>query len=173
MFPYGRGDYVVALGTDVKDCIMAFKEKYPNRPGYDTLNCADYYEEREWGEIAKNYYKDVKPKDIIISNTAYVCKPEGFDPVWFIVPDKHEAVFLQEGSGSNLDFKDKEAGNVDYLDYVMFKIGHGEINEYDGGIFMMKEYVQDRYGCLAEAIPDILDVVYDDPYMDVQIINFK
>lgn len=170
-FPFGMDDYIVVLGTDKRDCIGTFKKKHPNRPGSDCINCADYYTPAEWAEHTKKYYKGVEPKEIIISETTYGIKPKDFDPIWFAIPSKNEIIFLQPGSGDNLTREDREDGYVDYLDFTSFTLDHAEVNECDGGMLLLEEYVSDKYTCLADTIPDILDIAYDDPYLDAQIIN--
>lgn len=170
VFPYGREDYIVAVGNDTQDCLRAFQKKYPNQTA-NTLNCADWYTVTEWKKVTETYYKDKEPKEILISDTVYGCKPEGFGAIWFFVPSQNHLIFLQEGCGDNLLPEDVEEGNVDYLDYMAYDMENGEISEGGGGELLLKQMVQEKYTCLAEAIPDILDFEYDDPYMDAQILK--
>lgn len=173
-FPYGRDDYIVILGTSKKDCTNVFKKRYPNKQDPDCLNCSEYYSESEWTKIqAEGYYKNEEPKEIIVSDTVYGHKPGDYEPIWFAVPSKNTIVFLQEGSGDNLDRNDRKNGYVDYLDFASFELGHCYVNESNGGIRLLKEYTWNKYMCLADAIPDVLDSLYDDPYLDAQIINME
>lgn len=170
-YPYGRDDYVIAIGTDRHDCINAFRKKYPNRPGSDAVNCADIYSATKWEEVSKKYYNGVTPREILVSDIVYGCKPEGFDDIWFFVPEKQNIVYLQEGSGDNLLPEDKEAGNVDYLEITSFVLDCGEVNEDDGGEFLLPYMVQEHYGCLADSIPDVLDFLYGDMFLNAQILK--
>lgn len=173
-YPYGREDYVVAIGRDRQDCLDAYKKEYPNRPGSGSVNCAEYYTQAEWEKTAKRYYDGVWPKEIIISGTAYGRKPEGFGPLWLYVPDKASLVFMQEGSGDSLTPEDMAEGNVDYLDSTVYDMtADGEIEEADGGQLLLPYMVQEHYGCLADAIPDVLDFLYGDPSMDAVILDSK
>lgn len=170
-FDYGIQDYVLVIGKDLHDCIQAFKERHPNRPGSDALNCADYYSPQEWERGTKSYYRGKEPAEIIVSGNAYGCRPEGFAPLWLFIPAKGELLFMQEGSGDNLTPDDEKEGLVDYIDYQAFVLDHGEINESDGGMFMLPYMVQEHYKCLTDAVPDILDFAYGDMFLDVQILD--
>lgn len=171
-FPYGRDDYVIAIGKTREDCISAYMDKYPPRePGSKVINCADFYDQAHWDKLKNQYFKDVQPKEILVSDTVYGKKPEGFEPIWFWVPNQTTLIYLQEGSGDNLIPEDVKNGYVDYLDYTCFDLDNGEVNESDGGEMMMTEYVQKRYSCLADAIPDILDFQFDAMFEDAQILK--
>ena len=171
-FPYGRNDYLIAIGKDMRDCIDTYKKAYPNRPGSESLNCADYYTAAEWKETGDRYYKNIRyPKEILVSDTVYGNKPAGFDPIWFFVPAMSSIIYLQEGSGDNLTPEDEKDGNVDYLDYTVFAMSEGEINEEDGGELLLPYMVQEHYKCLADAIPDILDFHYCKMFLNAQILS--
>lgn len=171
-FPYDREDYIVVIGINRKDCLDAYKNKYPNRPGSDSINCADYYTAAEWDKVTARHYKDVQPKEILISDNVYGKKPDGFVPIWLFVPTKGQLVFLQEGTGDNLLPEDLEEGNVDYLEITAYSLGtSGDIEEDDGGELMLPYMVQEHYGCLADSIPDVLDFLFDDPFLEAQILK--
>lgn len=170
-YPCGRGEYITAIGTDRHDCIEAFRKKHPNRSGSDAYNAADCYNEKQWEEISEKYYKDKPPKEFIVSDNVYGCKPDGFDPIWFYVPSQSALIYLQEGSGDNLTDEDREEGNVDYLDYTIFSLENGEVREFDGGEIMFGVPVRSLFGCLADAIPEVMDDTYDDTFTDAQILK--
>lgn len=64
-FPYGREDYVVVMANDRNEACRKFKEKYPNRPGSDFINCAFIYSEAEFNKFKDEFYPGVKPIDTI------------------------------------------------------------------------------------------------------------
>lgn len=170
-YPYERDDYVIALGLNKKDCIEAYRKKHPNRPGSDAVNCASFYTEGEWAGIEDQYYKNVQPKEVIVSDNAYGCKPEGFSPIWFYVPANNQLVYLQEGSGDNLLKEDLDNGYKDYVDITAYELADGTPEETDGGQLMFEYMVQGHYKCLADSIPDVLDFLYDSPYLEAQILR--
>lgn len=172
-YPYGREDYVIVLGKDRSDCIRTYQAKYPNRTGSDCFNAADCYTEQEWAEIGAMYYEDKEPADILVSETAYGQKPEGFGSIWFAVPSENELVFIQEGTGDNLSEEDMEDGMEDYIDYTSYYLEDGEIEEQDGGELLFPYLIEDHYACLADAIPEVLGDLYEDPTKEVQILQFK
>lgn len=172
-FPYGIHDYVLVLGKDRQDCINAFKKKHPNRPGFDSINCADYYSPKLWEEQSEKYYKGKEPIEIIISDAVYGGRPEGFDPLWIFVPSKGELLYLQEGTGDNITPDDVEEGNIDYLDYTAFSLEDGEVDETDGGELLLPYMVQEHYTCLTDAVPDILEFAYDNMFLEARILERK
>ena len=68
--------------------------------------------------------------------------------------------------------EDIEAGLVDYIDITAYSLDAcGNIEEDDGGELMLSYFVQEHYGCLADSIPDILDFLFDDPFLEAQILK--
>ncbi len=178
-FPYGIDDYVVVIGADVKDCIKTFKDAHPNRPGSDAINCADYYGEHQWKRIPKEHRDEKELKEILISKKAYGGKPEGFDPIWFFVPDECAIVYFTvpyDNSGdsfpSDLTPHDVEAGYVDYLDYNAYHMYDGwvEEKEQEGGRLMLPYKVYEHNKCLADFIPDVMEAVFGNPLLDAKIL---
>ena len=68
-YPYHNDDYVVAIGTDVKDCIKAVQSKHPDVTE-GLVNCAFYYTESKWKEIEPEWYAGVKPVETLVSAKA-------------------------------------------------------------------------------------------------------
>lgn len=170
-FPYGRDDYLVIYGTSKKDCTDTFTKYYPKRPGSDCINCSDYYTQEKWNEEQPSLYGN-EPVKIIVSDSLYDRRVEGFEPLWLAVPEKGTIIFLQEGSGYNLDPEDKSLeGYVDYFDYTSFDLGHGEVSERDGGLFLRKKLIREQYMCLTDAIPDILNNLFGDPFLSAHVIG--
>lgn len=113
-----------------------------------------------------------EPVKIIVSDSLYGRRVEGFEPLWFAVPERGTIIFLQEGSGYNLDSEDKALeGYVDYFDYTSFGLGHGEVSERDGGLFLRKKLIREQYMCLTDAIPDILNNLFGDPFLSAYVIG--
>ena len=172
-FPYDREQYVKIIGKDVKDCTATFRKHFPQPDKKDkTLNCADYYSGKTW-EDTKHNFEGRLPAKTLVSDTLFGTRKEGFDNIWIYVPDKNTLVFIQEGSGDNLDREDTEEGFVDYIDYTSYYVDFltGGILDDDGGMEMYKQMVHDHYGCLTDAVPDILGALYGNPLMDVVILE--
>lgn len=172
-FPYGRDQYVKIIGKSMKDCTGTFRKHFPSRPGSDDLNCADYYEAKLWEKTAKEYYEGKDPVKTIVSDDLFGMRPDNFNNLVVCVPSKGTLVFMQEGSGDNLLPEDEKEGFVDYIDYTEFKPDHacGEVKEGDGGMEMFRQYVRDRYLCLADALPDILNALYGEPVPDAIVLE--
>lgn len=173
-FPFGRGEYVNIIGQDIRDCNAAFRKHFPPRDSSNVLNCSDYYTRERWEQICREHgYGD--PVKTFVSDSLYGTRKEGFDNLWIYVPKKQSLVFIQEGSGDNLDHDDAAEGYVDYIDYTSYDIGFatGDLNDSDGGMEMFRQPVQERYGCLTDAVPDILFALYGDSGMEVMIMKDK
>ena len=173
-FPYGRDQYVKIIGKSLKDCTDTFRKHFPSRPGSDNINCADYYESKLWENGVKEHYEGTDPVKTIVSDTLFGGRPENFDNIWAYVPSRGTLVFMQEGSGDNLSPEDDEEGMVDYIDYTEFELDHtcGEVDEGDGGMEMFRQYVRERYMCLADALPDILNALYGE-LLDAVVLEKK
>lgn len=170
-FPFGRDSYVKIIGQDVRDCNAAFRKHFPSRDGSNTLNCSDYYTQKRWKQICRDYdYKD--PVKTFISDNLYGIRKEGFDNLWIHVPRKQSLVFIQEGSGDNLDCDDAAEGYVDYTSYDI-SFTTGDLNDSDGGMETFRQPVKEHYGCLTDAVPDILFALYGDNRLEVMIMKDK
>lgn len=87
--------------------------------------------------------------------------------VTIYVPSYNQIIQVSEGDGSNLDSVDKENGCIDYIYYKQYDLDD-ITEEVDGGQIDTKEYVRDMYKSLVEAIPQVLEFVYDnvhEPYV--------
>lgn len=172
-FPFGHEDYIIAIGKNREDCFDIFRSTYPNPNGTDVLNCADYYSAEEWEKNVSSYYKDTDPEKILVSDTVYGEKPDDHDPIWIFVPGKSAVVFIQPGSGCNLSREDVEKGFEDYVDFSSFELGHDDVSPDDGGMLMTKKPIEEQYTCLSDAIPDVLDILYDDPWLEAQVLKIS
>lgn len=64
-FPFGRDDYVVAEGLDKKDAIGKFRKRHPD-VNEGLLNCAFYYDERDFEKFREEYYAGKDPVEVIM-----------------------------------------------------------------------------------------------------------
>ncbi|ADL36059.1 hypothetical protein bpr_II120 (plasmid) [Butyrivibrio proteoclasticus B316] len=88
--------------------------------------------------------------------------------VTIFVPSAGQLIQISEGEGgTNLSREDREKGDVDYIYYAQFDLDCLD-DEADGGQINKKEYLRDTYMSLEEAIPEVLELAYDDaktPYI--------
>ncbi len=81
--------------------------------------------------------------------------------VTIYVPEYDHIIQIAEGSGCNLSEEDMAQGFVDYIDYYQYNAHELLESEEDGGQIDKKEYLRDTYNSLEEAIPEVLEFVYD------------
>lgn len=84
-----------------------------------------------------------------------------FDTIYIYVPEVRQIIKISEGSGDNLNEEDMEAGYVDYIYYEQY-VMDPLMRETDGGMIMLTELFQEHYDSTADAIPDVLDMAYND-----------
>lgn len=159
-FPYGIDDYVIVIGSSRKDCIETFKKKYPGKPEH-VINCSDYYTTSQWNKSTGRHYNGRRPAELLISDTAYGIKPAGFDPLWFFVPGKNSLIYLRA---------DSEDG-MNYLDCTCYHLEGSDISENGGNQVPLVCNIHKGYDCLADSIPDVLTHIYDDMFIEVQILK--
>lgn len=86
--------------------------------------------------------------------------------VVIFIPEKGEIVTLSEGcGGTNISKEDREKGIKDYINYSRYDARNLDAGEIDGGQQDYTEFIQDKYGTLVDAIPDMLDFIYDNSDM--------
>jgi hypothetical protein len=82
--------------------------------------------------------------------------------VVIFIPEKGEIVTLSEGcGGTNISKEDREKGIKDYINYSKYDIHNLDAGEIDGGQQDYTEFIQDKFDSLEEAIPDMLNFIYD------------
>ena len=86
-------------------------------------------------------------------------RPEGYDDIFVFVPEMRQIIRIAEGNGSNLLQEDIENGYVDYIYYDQHELGE-DMQEVDGGQILLEEMLRDKYRCMEECIPDVLDMAY-------------
>lgn len=166
-FPYQNG-YLIIYAHDHHNAFQIFRTQYPDRePG--CLNCSDYYDGKAW-EMTKAYYKDREPFEVLYACNSLVKSVKGYDDLWVFVPECSEILHIYEGTGDNLLAEDIENGFVDYICYDQYAV-ESEMPESDGGQLMSKEMIKTKYTCLADAIPDVLDLAYDHAGMETVILK--
>lgn len=84
---------------------------------------------------------------------------ERYDDIFVFVPEMRQVIRIAEGDGSNLLPEDIEEGYVDYIYYEQYEI-RTVISEVDGGQILLEEMFRDKYRCMADCIPDVLDMAY-------------
>lgn len=97
-------------------------------------------------------------------------KPAGFDDVFIYVPKTKEIICIFEGTGDNLLKEDIDRGFVDYLNYEQYELSE-DMENFDGGMILSKELLRDKYQCLADCIPSVMDFIYDTDSFEVYILN--
>ena len=90
-----------------------------------------------------------------------------FNPVYIYVPSTKQIIRIAEGTGDNLDDHDIDSG---FVDYIYYDVHNREVAlpEVDGGMIMLKELFQEKFGSTKDAIPSVLDMAYGDetiPYI--------
>ncbi len=86
-------------------------------------------------------------------------KPERYDDIFMFVPEMRQIIRIAEGNGSNLLQEDIESGYVDYIYYDQYGLA-ADMEEVDGGQILLEGMLRDKYRCMEECIPDVLDMAY-------------
>ena len=55
-FPFGRNDYVMVQAQDGNRACDLFRERHPNRPGSNCINCAFIYSEEKFNAFRDRFY---------------------------------------------------------------------------------------------------------------------
>lgn len=169
-FPY-KNSYMVVLVSDHEDredAINEYRKKYPDIHK-DCINCSFIYNEEEWMKLKlqqRSSYSD--PVEIIRTDSCYGTKPEGYNDLFVYIPEQGEIIWISEGTGDNLLKEDK--GYVDYINYEQYYLKPG-MYVADGGMIMYQELVRDHFRCLADCIPDVLDMAYGNEMLNCIILQ--
>lgn len=165
-FPF-QNTYLIVCAANKQDAKAAFRAKYPD-VNEGIYNYSDMYSETEWKELCA--YADREPVDIIWTDNCFGPALEGYDDLFIFVPETKQIIRISEGSGCNLLPEDTEQGYVDYIDYSQFDLD-ADFEEADGGMLMLKEMVRHRYKKLANAIPDVLSMAYNNTLLNAVILS--
>ncbi|MBD5472835.1 MAG: hypothetical protein HDR20_08045 [Lachnospiraceae bacterium] len=82
-----------------------------------------------------------------------------YSDIFIFIPEKRQVIRIAEGCGDNLLWEDIENGYVDYIYYAQHEL-NVDIPEVDGGMVLLEEPLRDKYQCMADCIPDVLDMAY-------------
>ena len=82
------------------------------------------------------------------------------EDITIYVPSRGEILVIKEGTGDNLDSEDEEEGYKDYIDYDVYE-SDDPLSGGDGGMILSKEFIKEKYSSMEDAIPEVLDYVYD------------
>ena len=96
--------------------------------------------------------------------------PENFDDFYVFIPSKKHIIVISEGSEDNLLKEDYKEGYRDYINYTVYSL-EDDMPEVDGGMMLLKEYVQTKYKNLSECLPDLMDYIYDDSNIERIILT--
>ena len=93
-----------------------------------------------------------------------------FDEIYIYVPSKKQIIRIAEGSGDNLTDDDLYQGYLDYIYYETYSLEQ-DLPEVDGGMIMLKQFFKQKYNSTKEAIPEVLDMAYEDENIDYILLN--
>jgi hypothetical protein len=91
------------------------------------------------------------------------------EPVKIYVPSENQIIVIEEGSGCNLDKEDFNNGIVDYINYEQYD--KDTMENIDGGQIDIDDLVSKRFKTLTEAIPFVLEFIFDDENKEYEIVN--
>lgn len=70
----------------------------------------------------------------------------------------------------NLLEEDTDAGYIDYIYYDQYMLDV-DMPNVDGGMVLLDEMLREKYGCLADCIPDVLDMAYGSCLVSCMILG--
>lgn len=65
LYPFGLGEYVEVHADSEKEADGKFRDRFPDRPGSNVLNCAFIYSEKAWEKVRGEYYRGKAPSAVI------------------------------------------------------------------------------------------------------------
>ena len=155
------------MASSYGDAVRGFREKHPDVTP-ECMNCSDCYSEKQWADVGKSYL-DHSPAEIIWTENCFGEKPDGYGELFVYVPEMRQIIYIAEGTGDNLLREDVKEGYVDYIYYERYDLEQF-MPESDGGQIMLKELLRDKYRCLADCIPSVLDMAYGCSTVDCMIL---
>lgn len=96
-------------------------------------------------------------------------RPGKYDDIFVFVPGTKEIVRIAMGCGDNLSKEDIENGYVDYIYFDQHELSNG-LPEIDGGMVLLKEILTDKYQCIVDCIPDVLEIAYGSSDVEHKIL---
>ena len=114
--------------------------------------------EKEW-EQATRFRIGYSPAEGAWTEACSGKGPEGYGDLFLYVPEARQIVRIAEGTSDNLLEEDANAGYVDYIYYDQYMLD-ADMPDADGGMVLLEEMLREKYGCLADCIPDVLEMAY-------------
>lgn len=158
-----QNQYAIVYAHNPQQAYETFKSQYEG----DIPLVHYYYEGKYWNEAEKQLSKQ-KPTKILYPQQQLVDLHD-FDDICVFVPEHNEILHISEGTGDNLSQEDINNGLIDYIYYDQYDID--TLTEVDGGQLMTKEFIRDKYACLANILPEVLDLAYGNPNTEVVVLK--
>lgn len=102
-------------------------------------------------------------------NPLLMCDDDKYAPIVIFVPDKNAVIRIAEGNGDDLTEADISEGDIDYIYYDCYDFEKDMENR--GGSVMLKNYFRDIYKETEDCIPEVLDMLYDNPDMGYMVLK--
>ena len=188
-FAFGCLDIcLIVVVSGYQDARQGFRERCPD-VNSGTPGCSSGYSEKEWESAMKPYIECRFRRDCLVSgllrcSTMISCekrhsfsglsslrkKLEGYGDLFLYVPEARQIIRIAEGTGDNLLEEDIDAGYVDYIYYDQYLLD-ADMSNVDGGMLLLKEMLRDKYRCMADCIPDVLDMAYGNCLVGCMILG--
>jgi len=97
------------------------------------------------------------------------CDDDKYAPIVIFVPDKNAVIRIAEGNGDDLTEADISEGDIDYIYYDCYDFEKDMENR--GGSVMLKNYFRDIYKETEDCIPEVLDMLYNNPDMGYMVLK--
>lgn len=98
-----------------------------------------------------------------------------FNDLLVFIPKKNVLMSISEGTGDNLLDEDYEEGYQDYVNYNVVSVNHAiegdSLNPGEGGMFMYKDIIQEKFTDLTQVIPDLLEDYFEDRNLEYQVLG--
>lgn len=143
-------DRPIARTSERDYAVQESRKRYPDANG-STLNCCSSAES-------------------IWTKASSEKRPEGYDDLFLYIPEARQIIRIAEGTGDNLLEEDTDTGYVDYIYYDQYMLDV-DMPNVDGGMVLLKEMLREKYGCLADCIPDVLDMAYGSSLVGYRILG--
>ncbi len=180
---------LIVVVSGYEDALQGFRERRPD-VNSGTPGCSSGYSEKEWESAMKPYIECGFRRDCLDSGLlrclkATSCakwhsfgsglsglgkKPEGYGDLFLYVPEARQIIRVAEGTGDNLLEEDIDAGYVDYIYYDQYLLD-ADMPDIGGGVVLLKEMLRDKYRCMADCIPDVLDMAYGNCLVGCMILG--
>lgn len=158
-----QNQYVIIYAHNSQQAYETFKSQYK-----DNIPLVHYYYKGKYWNEAEEQRSGQKPTKVLYPQQQLV-DLHGFDDLCVFAPEHNEILRISEGTGDNLSQEDINNGLIDYIYYDQYDIE--TLMTIDGGQLMTKEFIRDKYACLADALPEVLDLAYGNPNTEVIVLK--